>query len=331
MFVEEVFSLRNSQKKQEIAEFLQKFNLKLDNDIDYSVVVYDKGSIVATASKAQNILKCFAIQKDFQGLGITNLLVKKIEDRMFKEGLYHFFMVTLRENKHIFTSIGYQEIITVDNLTLLENGNREIKHFLETQKKTYSLNDEKKACIVINGNPFSMGHLYLVEKAAKENKQVLVFVVSEDKSYFPFTVRMKLIKEGTKHLPNVTVLETGPYLVSNLTFPTYFLKKEDDALEIQAKMDCEIFGQYYQKVFNINKRYIGTEPYCHVTKAYNVMMKKILPLYGIEVIEVERLKENDEVISATRIRKLLNNNDLSSLKKLVPETTYHYLVKEGKR
>src|SRR5690554_987974 len=101
MFVEEVFFLGNSQKKQEITEFLQKFNLKFDNDIDYSVVVYDKGSIIATASKAQNILKCFAVKEAYQGLGITNLLVKKIEDRMFKESLYHFFMVTQSKNKDI--------------------------------------------------------------------------------------------------------------------------------------------------------------------------------------------------------------------------------------
>lgn len=328
MLIEEVINLNISDKKEPINNFLNEFGLRFDDDIDYSLVVYDKGKIIGTASKAKNILKCFAISKEYQGLGITNTLVKKIEDRMFKEGLYHFFIVTPSKNKHLFTSIGYQEIITSSNLTLLENGNKEIKSFLNTLKSKYSINDDEKACIVMNANPFSKGHLYLVEKAAYENKEVIIFVVSENKSSFPFSVRYRLVKEGTKHLSNVTVVETGPYLVSNITFPTYFLKDVNDSVNIQTKMDCDIFTTYYKPIFNITKRYIGTEPYCKVTKAYNEMMKIILPKSGVEVILVERMMQNNEVISASKIRELLRNNDYQSLKLLVPLSTYNYLISQ---
>ena len=55
----------------------------------------------------------------------------------------------------------------------------------------------KVAAIVMNANPFTLGHQYLVEKAAAENDLVHLFMVSEDASLFPYAVRKKLIQEGT--------------------------------------------------------------------------------------------------------------------------------------
>ncbi|HEY8364804.1 MAG TPA: [citrate (pro-3S)-lyase] ligase [Haloplasmataceae bacterium] len=325
--MEEIY-LGNQEQVNTVRQFLNKFDLSYEDDIDYTLVVYEKESIIATASKAKNILKCFAILPQYQGLGITNNLVKKIEDRMFQEGLYHFFIITPSYNKLIFTSIGYQEIITSSNIMILENGNININRFLHNIKNNNYIDDKEKTCIIMNANPFSLGHLYLIEKACKENEEVLVFVVSENKSSFPFNIRYRLVKEGTKHLQNVKILETGPYLVSNLTFPTYFLKNKNDVVNIQTKMDCEIFTKYYQPIFNIKRRYIGTEPYCEVTKAYNTMMKEILPQKGVEVIEIERVKVNDEIVSASKIRHLLRSNNYELLKKLVPLTTYNYLVSQ---
>jgi [citrate (pro-3S)-lyase] ligase len=114
--------------------------------------------------------------------------------------------------------------------------------------------------------------------------------------------------------------------VSQITFPTYFLKDSSDVVKIQTKMDTEIFATYYKPVFNITRRYVGTEPYCEVTKAYNEMMKLVLPKYGIEVIEVERKAINGQVISASSIRELLKKRNFQALKRLVPQTTYDYLT-----
>lgn len=326
MFIIEEIYLDNIEKKKDIKNFLNKFKLEYENDIDYSIAVYDDGSIIATASKAKNILKCFAILDNYQGLGITNSLVKNIEDRMFKEGLYHFFIYTPSYNQTIFTKVGYQEIITSNGITILENGNQHIKNFLYQMKENHKLKDEKKGCIIINANPFTNGHLYLIEEAARENDCLLVFVVTEDKSSFPFSVRMRLINEGTKHLNNVVILETGPYLISNATFPTYFLKRNTDVVSLQTKIDCDLFVTYYKSIFNITKRYIGTEPYCKVTDTYNQMMKKILPSNGVDVIEIKRKKALGDAISASKVRSLIKNNDFPQIKSLVPKTTYDYLT-----
>jgi len=127
--IEEIY-LDNIEKKTDIKIFLSKFNLEYESDIDYSIAIYDNGSIIATASKTKNVLKCFAILGNYQGLGLTNSLVKKIEDRMFGENLYHFFIYTPSCNKTIFTNIGYQLIIDSNGIAILENGNRQIMTYL---------------------------------------------------------------------------------------------------------------------------------------------------------------------------------------------------------
>lgn len=324
-YIEEI-PLSDESRKMELITFLKQFDLTYENDIDYSIAIYEAGRIVATASKAKNVLKCFAVDPSLQGLSITNSLIKKIEDRLFLEGYYHFFIFTTSCNKEKFTSIGYQEIITYKDITILENGINSIKSYLIKIKHDCGLTNKPKACIVMNGNPFTLGHRYLIETCAKENEEVIVLVVSEEKSVFPYNVRFKLIKEGTKDLANVHVCETGPYLVSNLSFPAYFLKEDVDIVKLQTEIDCQIFAKYYKPIFNINKRYIGTEPYCQITNKYNEAMLKILPMNEIEVKLIERLLSIDLVISASQVRDLLKEGKIEKLRQLVPKVTYNYLM-----
>jgi len=315
-------------QSEEIKIFLKKFDLEYENDIDYTIAIYDKGKVIATASKAKNLLKCFAILEDYQGQGITNSLVKKIEDRMFMESLYHFFIYTPSCNKDIFTSIGYHEIITSNHISILENGNKTIETYLYELKDKYDLSDNEKACIVMNANPFTLGHRYLVEEASKENDEVIIFVVSENQSSFPFEVRFQLIVEGVRDLKNVYVVETGPYMISNATFPTYFLKKKSDVVTLQTKIDCEIFLKYYHHIFHITKRYIGNEPYCEVTKTYNEWMHALLPLGGVEVKQITRKQVFEDIISASKVRELIKQDDYEQVKNFVPQSTYAFLISD---
>ena len=76
----------------------------------------------------------------------------------------------------------------------------------------------------------------------------------------------------------------------------------------------------------INRRYVGEEPSCQVTKTYNETMKEILPGYNVQVIEVPRICVGNDVTSASRVRKLIKENKLLEAKKLIPETTYKFLI-----
>ena len=138
-----------------------------------------------------------------------------------------------------------------------------------------------------------------------------------------------MVKAGTADLPNVTVLPTGPYLISSATFPTYFLKDKANVSAIHCSLDVEIFLKHFVPRFGINCRYVGTEPLSPVTNAYNQVLKDLLPPAGVELREFARRELDDAPISASRVRALLRDGRLDELRALVPETTWNYLQNHG--
>ena len=184
---------------------------------------------------------------------------------------------------------------------------------------------DKIGAAVMNCDPFTLGHRYLIETAAKECDRLYVFVLSEDKGYFSAEDRLALVKAGTKDLPNVTVLPTGPYLISSATFPTYFLKDRDNAPQVQCLLDIEIFSTHYAPHFGITHRFVGTEPLSAMTRQYNKALKARLPDRGIRVVELPRLEKDGAPVSASAVRTLLGSGQAEAVRSLVPETTYRFL------
>lgn len=324
----ESVNLKSRFEVKEVEIFLQKFDLKYD-DVDYSVVIKENDQIIATCSKKENILKCFAIDENYQGLGLSNNLISKVTEKLFLENRYHSFIFTKPENQYLFEGLAYKNIFTTDKVSLLESGNKNINNSLDALKKSYGIDDNKEhAAIVMNCNPFTLGHRYLIEKASQENENVIVFVVEEDKSVFPFKVRYDLIKKGTADLENVKVVPAGEYVISSATFPNYFLKKNDNVLKEYTKLDVNIFGKYFVPKFNIVKRYVGSEPHCEVTNIYNETINEVLPKYNVGVEIVDRKEIFDDAISASRVRKLLKEKNIKEVENLVPKTTMDFLLSE---
>lgn len=324
----ESINLKSKYETDEVRKFLERFSLKYE-DVDYTVVIRENEDIIATCSKRDNVLKCFAIDENYQGLGLSNTLVSKVTEKLNLEGKYHSFIFTKPENQYLFEGLAYKNIFTTDKVSLLESGNKNINSSLDRIIKEYNIDTNKEyAAIVMNCNPFTLGHRYIIETASKENENVIIFVVEEDKSVFPFKERFNLIKEGTKDLENVVVVPGGEYIISSATFPNYFLKKNDDALKEYTKVDCNIFGKYFVPKFNIIKRYVGTEPHCEVTNTYNETIKEVLPKYNVEIELITRKEIESDAISASRVRYLLKQGDFESVKKLVPKTTLDFLLSE---
>ena len=187
--------------------------------------------------------------------------------------------------------------------------------------------------IVMNCNPFTLGHRYLIEYAASRVDYLYIFVVEENKSFFPFEDRFKLVQQGTADIHNVVVLPSGNFIISAVTFPGYFYKDDLKETKIDCSNDLNVFAQYIAPALNIKVRFAGEEPLDPVTRQYNEGMNEILPRYGMQFREIPR-KQDDEgvgVISASRVRKLMKEGDWDGLKKLVPQTTFDYLVKHYKR
>lgn len=176
----------------------------------------------------------------------------------------------------------------------------------------------------MNANPFTLGHLHLIEKAANENDIVHVFVVSEEASVIPFETRYELIKRGTKHLNNLILHKAGDYIISSATFPSYFIKDDKNVVEAHGKLDLEIYKTYIIPALGITSRYVGEEPYCEITKTYNNIMKQSLEVAGIQCEIVPRLEIKNEAISASRVRRLIANDNIEAIKPIVPKSTYEY-------
>ena len=321
----EKIDLKSSQRKN-VENFLNNFSLKLDDDVEYTAAAIKNGEIIGTCSFAGNVLKCFAVKHEFQDEGIASKLLTHITDVEFDRGIYDTFIFTKHENKSIFEGMGYRSVYSTGSVILLEGGTANVKKYVDNMAEKNHMSNNKKAAVVMNCNPFTNGHRYIVEKASSENEEVVVFIVEENRSVFPFDVRLDLAINGLSDLKNVKVIPGGKYIISSFTFPSYFIKKEDERLYEYTKLDAGIFGKYIAPEFNINKRYIGCEPNCNVTNAYNNTLLNVLPDYNVDVILVERLMKNGTVISASDVRKYLMLGDMMQIKGIVPETTYRFLL-----
>jgi [citrate (pro-3S)-lyase] ligase len=328
----ERINLKDEEKVKEVSDFLQTFQLLLDDNVDYTIVIRQNGEIKATCSKSKNVFKCFAVSDDLRGTGVSAILLGAVSDKLFEQGIYHSFIFTKVANIDIFTSLGYKLIHKIENVALLESGIYDIKKYLEDIQVEYNIDGVvSKSAIVMNCNPFTLGHRYLIEEAARQSTEVLVFIVEEDKSSFPFIYRYNMVKEGVSHLHNVKVIKGGEYIISEATFPTYFLRKKDEILKAYTTLDASIFGRYFCETLNITKRFIGEEPYCIVTNAYNDALKEILPTYGVEVVEVKRKALMGDIISASKVRKLIVEGKIADIQHIVPSSTWEFLnTVEGK-
>lgn len=190
-----------------------------------------------------------------------------------------------------------------------------------------------RGAIVMNCNPFTKGHLYLIEQAASRVDQLYIFVVEEDKSVFPFAHRFEMVRRGTSHLPNVFVHPSGDFMISANTLNGYFDKSHLGNIKLSTSYDLECFAAI-SSVLGITVRFAGNEPNDRFTRQYNENMAKILPKYGIRFEEIQR-KEfasqdgTQKAISATLVRQAIDRGDVDFVRSLVPETTVAILKEKG--
>lgn len=315
-------------RKKEIWEnFLQKMDLATDEAVESTCLVWEDGELIATGSRQENILKCIAVDPMHQGEDLTASVLTALRQDAFAAGHKHLFLYTKPKNQFLFSSLFFYPIAKTDQVLLMEDRPGGVRQFVENLPAPVTTG--KIGACVMNCNPFTKGHRYLIETAAGQCDHLYVFVLSEDKSQFPAQDRMELVKAGTADLTNVTVLPTGPYLISSATFPTYFLKEREKAQTVQCLLDIETFAKYYVPRFGITDRFVGTEPLSQMTDQYNQALLQHLPGRGITVTEIPRLEAGNTPVSASYVRSLLGKGQPELLRSLVPETTFDYLAKRN--
>lgn len=304
---------------------LEKTGLHGQPDGDITALLFEADTLAATGTRQGNLLKYIAVDPAHQGEDLTARVLTALRQDAMEAGHRHLFLYTKPQNERMFSSLFFYPIAKTEQVLLMENRADGIREFLASCPVRETGGTIGAA--VMNCNPFTLGHQYLIETAAGSCDHLYVFVLSEDKSRFSAPDRLEMVRLGTAHIPNVTVLPTGPYLISSATFPTYFLKDREQAGSIQCLLDIEVFSRCYAPHFGITHRFVGTEPLSPMTGQYNEALKAHLPERGIAVTEIPRLETAGAPVSATAVRQAID--DGADFRHLVPDTTYQYLIQGG--
>jgi len=338
--------------RRRVEAFLTANGLRLAPLDRYVVVTRDEDGdeILAGGGLDGNVIKCVAVSESARSEGLMNILVSRLIAIAREEGRESVKAFTKPENEGIFKSLGFGLLASAPKAILMENGRGglpEYKKYLASLARP-----GRNGAIVMNANPFTKGHRYLVEQAASQVDNLYVIVVKEDRSRFPYVERKAMIEAGCAGLDNVVVCEGSDYAISAATFPTYFLKKLDDATDTQIALDLDLFVNHIAKPLGVTVRFAGSEPEDALTRRYNELMAEILPGTSVAVVrqdhqpdselvegsavrqarrpidfvEIPRLEQKGNPISATSLRRALDKGGFKEAMEYIPESTIPYLV-----
>ena len=302
-------------------DFLSSAGLRDEGDADVIAMMTDDDfNIVACGARAGHTLKQFAVSPDFEGEGAFATVLSELLNEAARKGVGRLFLCTKPKNRAMFGSLGFYPIVETKDAVLMEDRKNGFSDYLASLPRFAG----ECGAIVMNGDPFTRGHLHLTEYAAAHCDELYVFSVSEPGSMFSPEERFEMLKAGTAHLLNCHVVRSDAYLVSRETFPAYFIRDERHADAVKADLDVTLFRDRIAPALHITKRFVGEEPFSPTTRAYNERMKELLPASGIELIEIPRL----EAISASRVRALIREGKPEQTTDLVPETTYAAILRK---
>ncbi len=338
--------------RRRVEAFLAANGLRLAPLDRYVVVTRDEdgNEILAGGGLDGNVIKCVAVSESARSEGLMNILVSRLIAIAREEGRESVKAFTKPENEGIFKSLGFGLLASAPKAILMENGRGglpEYKKYLASLARP-----GRNGAIVMNANPFTKGHRYLVEQAASQVDNLYVIVVKEDRSRFPYVERKAMIEAGCAGLDNVVVCEGSDYAISAATFPTYFLKKLDDATDTQIALDLDLFVNHIAKPLGVTVRFAGSEPEDALTRRYNELMAEILPGTSVAVVrqdhqpdpelvkgsalrqarrpidfvEIPRLEQKGKPLSATSLRRALDKGGFKEAMEYIPKSTVPYLV-----
>lgn len=319
---------KEGRQREQWMDLLERADLSSNIQSDYVIGVYDDATnaLVATGGYSHNIIQGVAICKDAQSNNLLNTVTTHLMQEIKNSGQSKTYVYTKPKNVKYFKSMGFKELISTDSISFMEAGLPSFESYL--QKISQYRVEGNNSAIVMNANPFTKGHQFLVDFASKHSDHVYVFVLSEDRSAFSTQDRLAIVKLGTKHFNNVTVIETDDYMVSQTTFPTYFLKDkgllEEDKVHFQAEIDAKLFKERITPILDIKTRFVGEEPYSPLTDIYNEVMKATFS-DELELKIIPRQDVDGDIISATKVRNAFEKGDYELARKYLPQTTIDYL------
>ncbi len=314
----EIRSLSLKHDQAVIAAFYAHAGIRLDRAVTALCGAYEDDTLLALGGIAGSAIRSLAVDEMRQGEGILPALVTHLYQTLKDNGVKNVFVVTKPAYAPLFSSLCFYELVQTQDAALLESSRDAFSRYLARLPKA-------DGAIVMNADPFTLGHRYLVETASKQCQRLNVFVLSAEAAHVPAEARLHLVREGCRDLANVNVIAGGDYIISGATFPDYFFKDKTEAALAFARLDATLFAERIAPACGITARFVGEEPLDPMTAAYNETLCSILPEHGIAVCVIPRTKIGDAPISASRVRALWREGRYDEIAPLVPETTLAYI------
>ncbi len=329
MLIEQKLNLSLDFNRKRLEAFLAQSDLAFDF-AESCYCVFDDEDIVACGCRDKNVLKCFAVSDEYRGGGLFDTIISSLLTECYTEHEKTIFVFTKLDNVKFFASYNFETLAQGEKSVLMYKSDCSITETLQKIVLENNINaciDTRKkiGAVVMNANPFTLGHKFLIETSSREVDFLLVFVVEENKSFFSFDERFHLVKENTKDIPNVIVLPSTKFLISAATFPSYFLKEKKLISTEHALIDARVFAKYFVPQFKIAIRFLGNEPIDVSTKIYNEVLSDELPKYQCAVKIIERIYVSENVVSASVVRKYFLEKNFEKLAAYVSEYTLQFL------
>lgn len=312
--------------RRKVENFLHAHGIDLDRT-DYYAAIFPSGdetTIVAAGGLLRDCIRCIAVDDSVRDEHLANRLVSHLMAIVQRRGFPTVKVFTKPIYSELFSSLAFKEIARTQTVVFMENSLMPLRKYLDGLKKL--ARPSKSGAIVMNCNPFTLGHRYLIETAAKQVDNLYIIPLLDSSTGFNYEERHEMLCLGTADIANVTVCDGSPYSISKSTFPTYFLKMLDEAAQQQMEIDLQIFTSYIAPALGVTVRFVGTEPFDPLTLRYNEMMAQILPKKGIELKCIDRLEKGGEAVSASRVRQFIAANRTHAAMAKVPPTTRPFIM-----
>lgn len=324
----EIRDLRPGDALQ-VRALMESFGLSAPEGAEFGLGLFDGDRLMGCCQFKDGLIQGLAVDRDAQGEGLMARIVHALIQRAAARGVRSLGAVTKPEAAVQFERLGFRRIAGAEpHAVYLEFGRGGIEDEVARFHRAADGVPEPRAAIVLNANPFTLGHRHLIERAAAKNARVFALLVSEDASEFAAGDRLAMARAGTADLPNVDVLPGGPYIVSRRTFPAYFTRRQDLA-SAQGALDAALFAEVIAPALGVVRRYVGTEAASPTTAAYNRALAARLPGHGIELIEIPRLALGGEAVSASLVRAALSTGDVKRAREWVPASTAAFFESEA--
>ena len=220
-------------------------------------------------------------------------------------------------------------------LDLIGDGKTGLESWEKKFSEEINISDDT-SLVIINANPFTFGHRYLVELASRRSSHVIVLVIQgrpesggkgnheETGIVFPFSDRLEMTGRCLSDMENITVLPSGPYLISRDDFPEGFLSDTMGKVPAHAALDAMVICHICNSL-GIRKIFAGDEPRDEMSEIHLNALRQACLKDRIMLRVAERKRLGEKYISSSMVRQDIADGRTDEIRMLVPDTVLEYI------